>query len=130
MEMAKIGATGKGGVNRIAFSDLDAEARNLFRTWAEDAGCTVRTDRFGNMFARRRRSNPNAPLDPAAVPSDLFELIHLDMIARGQFYARRGMISMSLPTTDDDLVEFSAALASTLEMRAPLIQEAFDRMAP
>lgn len=62
MEMAKIGATEKGGVNRIAFSDLDAEARNLFKSWAEDAGCTVRTDRFGNMFARRPGRNPEAPV--------------------------------------------------------------------
>ncbi len=62
MEMAKIGATAKGGVNRIAFSDLDAQARDLFKTWAEDAGCPVRTDRFGNMFARRPGKNPQAPV--------------------------------------------------------------------
>lgn len=62
MEMATIGATEKGGVNRIAFSDLDAQARNLFRDWAEKAGCSVRTDAFGNMFARRPGRNSNAPV--------------------------------------------------------------------
>lgn len=53
MEMARIGATAKGGVNRIAFSDLDRQARDLFARWATEAGCSVRVDPFGNMFARR-----------------------------------------------------------------------------
>ncbi len=41
MELAKIGATEKGGVCRLAASDLDAEARRLFIDWCEEAGCTV-----------------------------------------------------------------------------------------
>ncbi|MEL7543994.1 MAG: Zn-dependent hydrolase [Pseudomonadota bacterium] len=62
MDMAQIGATPKGGVNRIAFSELDRAARDLFRRWANEAGCTVRVDRFGNMFARRAGSDPSAPV--------------------------------------------------------------------
>jgi N-carbamoyl-L-amino-acid hydrolase len=30
MEMAQIGATEKGGVNRLALTDLDRESRDLF----------------------------------------------------------------------------------------------------
>ena len=33
MELAKIGATEKGGVRRLALSDLDGEARALFIRW-------------------------------------------------------------------------------------------------
>jgi N-carbamoyl-L-amino-acid hydrolase len=53
MEMAKIGATPKGGCKRLTLTDLDGEARRLFRRWAEDAGLTVKIDEMGNMFARR-----------------------------------------------------------------------------
>ena len=61
MELAKIGATEKGGVCRLAASDLDAEARHLFIRWCEEAGCTVRIDRIGNIFARRPGRNPDLP---------------------------------------------------------------------
>ena len=53
MEMARIGATEKGGVNRQALTDLDREGRDLFVTWCEAQGCTVRVDTMGNIFARR-----------------------------------------------------------------------------
>jgi len=59
MEMAKIGATEKGGVCRLALSDLDKEGRNLFIRWCEEAGCTVSVDGMGNIFARRPGRNPN-----------------------------------------------------------------------
>ncbi len=53
MELAKIGATKKGGVCRLALTDLDRQARDLFRHWCEAAGCAVTVDKMGNMFARR-----------------------------------------------------------------------------
>ena len=53
MEMAKIGATEKGGVRRLALTDVDREGRDLFVKWCEDAGCTVSVDAMGNIFARR-----------------------------------------------------------------------------
>ena len=53
MEMAKIGATAKGGVCRLALTDLDREARDLFIDWCRQAGCTIKIDKMGNIFARR-----------------------------------------------------------------------------
>jgi N-carbamoyl-L-amino-acid hydrolase len=53
MDLAKIGATEKGGVCRLALTDLDRQARDLFRQWCEAASCTVTVDKMGNMFARR-----------------------------------------------------------------------------
>jgi N-carbamoyl-L-amino-acid hydrolase len=58
MEIAKIGATEKGGVCRLALSDLDKAGRELFILWCEQAGCTVSVDRMGNIFARRPGRNP------------------------------------------------------------------------
>jgi N-carbamoyl-L-amino-acid hydrolase len=69
MEMAKIGGTPKGGCNRLALTDLDREARDLFISWCETAGCTVTVDRMGNIFARR--AGRNNALDPVVFGSHL-----------------------------------------------------------
>jgi N-carbamoyl-L-amino-acid hydrolase len=61
MELAQIGATPKGGVCRLAASDLDADARRLFIRWCEEAGCRVTIDKIGNIFARRPGRNPSLP---------------------------------------------------------------------
>ncbi|TNE38945.1 MAG: Zn-dependent hydrolase [Alphaproteobacteria bacterium] len=61
MDMAKIGATEKGGCCRLALTDLDREGRDLFRTWSEEAGCTIRIDKMGNIFARRAGRNNDLP---------------------------------------------------------------------
>ena len=63
MEMAKIGATPKGGVCRLTLTDLDKQGRDLFVQWCEAAGCTVKVDQMGNIFARRPgRNNHLAPV--------------------------------------------------------------------
>ena len=53
MEMALIGATPAGGVSRLALTELDRQSRDLFVRWAKEAGCSVRVDAMGNIFARR-----------------------------------------------------------------------------
>ena len=63
MDMAKIGATEKGGVCRLALTDLDKEARDLFVKWCKEAGCTITIDKMGNVFARRPgKDNTLAPV--------------------------------------------------------------------
>lgn len=63
MEMAKIGATAKGGVCRLALTDLDREGRDLFVRWAKEAGCSISVDQMGNVFARRAgKDNSLAPV--------------------------------------------------------------------
>ena len=59
MKMAKIGATSGGGVCRLSLSDEDKVSRDLFIFWAKNAGCQVRVDTVGNIFARR----PGTELD-------------------------------------------------------------------
>src|SRR3546814_17372484 len=61
MEMAKIGATEKGGVCRLTLTDLDRQSRDLFVRWCEEAGCTVTVDAVGNIFARRPGRDPALP---------------------------------------------------------------------
>ncbi|MBT4889067.1 MAG: allantoate amidohydrolase, partial [Rhodospirillales bacterium] len=61
MEMAKIGATEKGGNCRLALTDLDKEGRDLFVQWCRDAGCSIKIDKMGNIFARREGRNNDLP---------------------------------------------------------------------
>jgi beta-ureidopropionase / N-carbamoyl-L-amino-acid hydrolase len=69
MELAQLGATVKGGVCRLALTDLDRQARDLFVRWCEDAGCTVTVDGVGNIFARR--PGRNAALPPVMTGSHI-----------------------------------------------------------
>ena len=69
MELAQIGATPKGGVCRLAASDLDADARRLFIRWCEEAGCRVTVDKIGNIFARRPGRNPELAAGDDRQPS-------------------------------------------------------------
>jgi len=61
MDLARLGATAKGGVCRLALTDLDRQARDLFVRWCEEAGCSVSIDGIGNIFARRAGRNPQLP---------------------------------------------------------------------
>jgi N-carbamoyl-L-amino-acid hydrolase len=69
MEMAEIGATPKGGVNRLTLTDLDRQSRGLFAQWCREAGCSVAVDAMGSMFARRAGADDALP--PVMVGSHL-----------------------------------------------------------
>ena len=69
MEMAKIGGTPKGGVNRLTLTDLDRQSRDLFQDWCKAAGCTMTVDKIGSVFARRAGTDPSLP--PVMVGSHL-----------------------------------------------------------
>lgn len=52
-QMAEIGKTPGGGVQRLALSDEDKRARDLFVRWLEELGLMVTIDEMGNIFGRR-----------------------------------------------------------------------------
>ena len=62
MELAAIGATQKGGVCRLALTELDRKGRDFFVSQARAAGCTIRIDSIGNIFARRAGRDPALPV--------------------------------------------------------------------
>ncbi|MDA0275959.1 MAG: Zn-dependent hydrolase [Proteobacteria bacterium] len=62
MDLARIGATPKGGVCRVTLSEEDRCGRDQFVAWCREAGLAVEVDRIGNIFGRR------AGTDPAALP--------------------------------------------------------------
>jgi N-carbamoyl-L-amino-acid hydrolase len=60
VDMAKLGGTPKGGVNRQALSPEDAAARNLLASWAKARSFDVFTDAIGNLFVRREGTDTTA----------------------------------------------------------------------
>ena len=61
MELARIGATAKGGVCRLTLTDLDRQGRDLVCDWARAAGMSVTIDKIGNGFMRRPGRNNSLP---------------------------------------------------------------------
>ena len=54
---------------RIALTDLDRHGRDLFVRWAKEAGCTIKVDQLGNIFARREGRDPSKAADHDRQPS-------------------------------------------------------------
>ncbi len=60
--MAEIGATPGGGVQRLALTDEDKKARDLFCSWLKEIDCEVTIDEMGNIFGRRPGKNRDLPV--------------------------------------------------------------------
>jgi len=105
MELAQLGATEKGGVCRIALTELDRQGRDLFSRWAREAGCELRVDAIGNIFARR--AGRNNALPPVSTGS------HIDtQPTGGKFDGNYGVLAglEVIRTLNDARVETEAPL--------------------
>lgn len=60
MQVATIGATPAGGVNRQAMTQGDAQAHELLIRWGEEIGLQPCVDPIGNLFLRPRDTDPDA----------------------------------------------------------------------
>lgn len=69
MDLARIGATPKGGVRRLTLTDVDRQGRDRFVGWCKEAGLAVEVDAIGNIFARRAGTDPKQA--PVAMGSHL-----------------------------------------------------------
>ena len=58
LSTARIGAYGETGMNRLALSTSDGEARGWFAAKCRALGCTVEVDGIGNMFATLPGTEP------------------------------------------------------------------------
>lgn len=61
MDLARIGATEKGGSCRLALTPLDGQGRDLVTKWMRDAGMKITVDQVGNIFARREGTDQTLP---------------------------------------------------------------------
>lgn len=105
MALAQVGATPKGGVCRLALSDLDRQGRDLVTRWGREAGLTVTVDRIGNVFMRRAGRNPALP--PVMAGS------HIDtQPTGGKFDGNYGVLAALevVRTLDDHAIETEAPI--------------------
>ena len=77
-KLANIGGLPNGGVERIAFSQADCQARKVVAGWMRDAGMRVHVDPAGNLFGRY-------PGRYSRVPA-LATGSHLDTVPNGGHY--------------------------------------------
>jgi len=77
-EMARFGARPEGGLDRVAFSDADLEARKYVRHLMDETGLAVRMDVAGNLFGRLQGGVGSLP--PLMVGS------HVDSVPAGGIY--------------------------------------------
>ena len=76
----------------------------------------------GLHFTRNDLRQPG-DLDPADAErrTKLQNLMHLDLIAAGKFYGRRGFIALMLPITEDDVDAFTGAVEEFVVSRKSLL---------
>ncbi len=60
--LGRVGATAKGGLNRVALTDDDRRGRDLLVDWMRQAGLSVTVDRMGNIFGHRAGSDGLLPV--------------------------------------------------------------------
>jgi N-carbamoyl-L-amino-acid hydrolase len=72
--LGQIGAVESGGCTRLAFSDEDGRARDLIKTWLEQAGASVTVDSIGNLYGVVQGLSSGAPIMTGS---------HIDTVARG-----------------------------------------------
>lgn len=63
-DLRKSGSVGRGvagGLSRLSLGDDDKVMRDLFCGWCAEAGCSIRVDQMGNIFARRAGSGEKLP---------------------------------------------------------------------
>ncbi len=60
MEMARIGETPTGGIDRAALNDADMDAHALVMSWFRQPHYRIEVDDVGNLFVIRAGQDPNA----------------------------------------------------------------------
>ena len=78
MELAKFGRTAEGGTNRVAYSDVDLQARDYAMNLMREAQLEVSIDAAGNIIGRRAGSERS--LKPLLIGS------HIDSVPQGGMY--------------------------------------------
>jgi len=110
-----------------AFFDEGEIFRSQLIDTIEPLGLPIKVTGLGSMMALHFGSKtPVAPYSPSGHAQQLYELVHLRMMSLGQFYARRGMINLSLPVSEEMKLSFCAALKETLAECGSIISELVD----
>ena len=107
MELAKFGKTAEGGTNRVAYSDVDLQARDYAMNLLRGAQLEVSIDAAGNIVGRL--SGSDRSLKPLMIGS------HIDSVPQGGMYD--GQVgSMGAIEVAQTLAEHNVRLRHPLEV--------------
>ncbi|WP_137177879.1 aspartate aminotransferase family protein [Roseomonas sp. AR75] len=82
------------------------------------------TGRGSMMAFHVAQQPPRNAAEAAAGSQPLKELLFLDLLERGFYVARRGMVALSLAVGEAERAAFAEAVAEVLALRAPLLRDA------
>lgn len=61
-QLSRIGKSGQDGITRLAFTDLDNQARVLIMKWMHEAGLSIRISPIGNIIGRLKGQRDDVPV--------------------------------------------------------------------
>lgn len=122
-------AAGYAGLSRLFTAEvIDALFRRGEQLRADlnalslDAGARMRWTGMGSLLTAHFQVHPIRAARDIRPEAELRELFHLDMLDRGYYLARRGMIALSLEIGDDECGLFRSAVEDFLVQRRPLLE--------
>lgn len=121
-------AAGAAGLSRVytpeRAADLNARGDRLrdgLNAAGRAAGVPVLATGIGSIIGLHVQPGPiRRPSDLTTAP-EVRELLHLEMIERGFYFARRGFLSLSIEIDDRDCADFVSAFEDVLSGWAPLL---------
>jgi glutamate-1-semialdehyde 2,1-aminomutase len=80
---------------------------------------------MGSLMCAHFTAGPiHSPADTARTPQALRDLFHFDLLERGFYLARRGMIALSLEVGEEELDRLVEAVGEIVATRGPVIDGA------
>ncbi|BBK30693.1 glutamate-1-semialdehyde 2,1-aminomutase [Allostella humosa] len=109
-----------------SFNAKGDQLRGRLNAVAREKGLPAQFTGRGSMMSVHFGWKPvRGPEDTKQTPQALRDLFHMDLLARGIYLARRGMINLSVPMTDGDFDALVAAVDEVLTVRSAVIASTF-----
>jgi glutamate-1-semialdehyde 2,1-aminomutase len=122
-------AAGHAGLSRLFTAEVsDAlfqrgeRLRHDLNALSVEAGATLCWTGLGSLLTAHFQSRPIRAARDIQRQAELRELFHLDLLDRGCYLARRGMVALSLEIGDDECRSFRTAVEEFLTLRRPLLE--------
>src|SRR5579875_2386942 len=121
-------SAGLAGLTRVytperarSLNALGERLRERLNESVRRRGLAMQFTGLGSMMAVHMTKAPiRTPADAARGSAKLRDLFYFDMVARGIWIAKRGMIALSIALDDEDCDRLVAAVEEFAETRAPL----------
>jgi glutamate-1-semialdehyde 2,1-aminomutase len=107
----------------LALNARGDRLRERINALAAERGAALQATGLGSLLTLHPLAGPiRSPADAARADARLRDLLFFDLVERGIYLARRGMIALSLPVTEADCDRLVEALGEILDTRRALFQ--------